>query len=214
MNGTTSTSITIGGAVNNDGTCKGTTYQENGQTWQDVVVVASIKIRVADYEARVKIDENEISLLGGVVCPYLKGYCFDTTLGEVTWENEALSHCGESLSLLFQGQAEIISNQFTTERILVIEDGTKVFAVTLMRRVTLCQIEIWQTEHPRILVMEEKQRNDIHLKMNILPHNADLMAYVNSKFLYVEQAYARKLDQLYTDTVHRRCLLQREILRN
>ncbi|XP_074041555.1 uncharacterized protein [Leptinotarsa decemlineata] len=53
----------------------------------------------------------------------------------------------------------------------------------------------------------------LNSKVKILPHNADLMAYVNSKFLYVEQAYNRKLDQLYTDTVHRRCIAQREILK-
>lgn len=52
-----------------------------------------------------------------------------------------------------------------------------------------------------------KKPDMLNSKINILPHNADLMAYVNSKFLYVEQAYTRKLDQLYTDTVHRRCLL-------
>ncbi|XP_044744749.1 uncharacterized protein LOC123306695 [Coccinella septempunctata] len=199
--------------VKTDGTCKGTTYQENGQTWQDVVITASVKIRVSDYEARVKIDKNEISLLGGVTCPYLKGYCFDTTLGEVTWENEPLATCEEALSLLYHGQADLVSNRVTSEQILVIEDSTKVFAVTLIKKVVTSQIEIWQTEHPRILVWQEARRDRIRPKMNILPHNADLMAYVNSKFLYVEQAYTRKLDQLYTDTVYRRCLLQREILR-
>ncbi|XP_045470212.1 uncharacterized protein LOC123677619 [Harmonia axyridis] len=214
LNGTTSASLTIGGALNSDGTCKGTTYQENGQSWQDVVIVASVKIKVSDYEAKVKIEENEISLLGGIVCPFMKGYCFDTTAGEVTWDSEPLTTCEESLSLLYLGRAERISNQITTEQFLVIEDSTKVFALTLIKKIMICQLEIWQTEHPRILVIEGKQRDKITPKINILPHNADLMAYVNSKFFYVEQAYNRKLDQLYTDTVHRRCLIQREILKN
>ncbi|KAG5869267.1 hypothetical protein JTB14_013890 [Gonioctena quinquepunctata] len=104
---------------------------------------------------------------------------------------------------------EEIKNQFTTEHIIFVGDNTGVFAVKSTEKVYLCQLEIWQTDHPRIPVIERKQKNHISPKINIPPHKADLMAYVNSKFLYVEQAYTRKLDQLYTDTVHRRCLIKR-----
>ncbi|KAG5871273.1 hypothetical protein JTB14_024343 [Gonioctena quinquepunctata] len=86
MNGTTTASLTLEGVVDPDGTCEGSTYHENGQVWKDVVIIATIKIQVTDYLAKMKLDENEISLIGGVVCPFLKGYCFDTNLGETTWE--------------------------------------------------------------------------------------------------------------------------------
>ncbi|CAG9815985.1 unnamed protein product [Phaedon cochleariae] len=86
MNGTTTATLTIGGSVDLDGSCQGSTYHENGQTWKNVVIIATIKIQVTDYLARVKMDENELVLSGGVICPFLKGYCFDTTLGEITWD--------------------------------------------------------------------------------------------------------------------------------
>ncbi|KAG5863984.1 hypothetical protein JTB14_031588 [Gonioctena quinquepunctata] len=90
MNGTTTASLTLEGVVDSDGTCEGSTYHENGQVWKDVVIIATIKIQVTDYLAKMKLDEDEISLIGGVVCPFLKGYCFDTNLGETTWEREIL----------------------------------------------------------------------------------------------------------------------------
>lgn len=45
--------------------------------------------------------------------------------------------------------------------------------------------------------------------MPMLPLNVNLMNYVNSKFLYIEQAYKRDIDRLYVDTIHRRCLMRR-----
>ncbi|KAG5879423.1 hypothetical protein JTB14_026514 [Gonioctena quinquepunctata] len=71
MNGTTTESLTQEGAVDSDGTCEGSTYHENEQVWKDVVIIATIKIQVTDYLAKMKLDENEISLIGGVVCPFL-----------------------------------------------------------------------------------------------------------------------------------------------
>lgn len=49
--------------------------------------------------------------------------------------------------------------------------------------------------------------------MSLSAHNTDLSVYYNSKLLYVEQAYKRKISQLHTDAVYRRCLAHREILR-
>lgn len=50
--------------------------------------------------------------------------------------------------------------------------------------------------------------------MTLLSHNTELTVYVNSKMLYIEQAYKRTLDSLYADAVYRRCLANREILKN
>ncbi|CAG9812855.1 unnamed protein product [Phaedon cochleariae] len=86
MNGSTTASLTILGSVDATGSCDGTIYHENGRTWKDVVIMASVKIQARDYEAKVNLNENEISLQGGVTCPFMKGYCFDTILGESVWD--------------------------------------------------------------------------------------------------------------------------------
>ncbi|KAG5887327.1 hypothetical protein JTB14_009021 [Gonioctena quinquepunctata] len=45
MNGTTTASLTLEGAVDSDGTCEGSKYHENGQVWKDVVIIATIGIQ-------------------------------------------------------------------------------------------------------------------------------------------------------------------------
>lgn len=214
MNGTTSVSMTIAGAVGVDGSCKGTIFHEQGQTWTDVVITASIKIQARDYLARVKMEENLVHLNGGVTCPFLAEYCFDTMEGEYVWKNGVQITCEDKLSLLYKGIAEIVKAKTNGERYVVIESGDKIFALTLIKRGILCQSQIWQTEHPRIIVWLEEEGNALDPVMEISPYNTDLMDYVNSKFLYVEQANKRNLEKLYLDTIYRRCLVHREVLKN
>ncbi|CAH1115810.1 unnamed protein product [Psylliodes chrysocephalus] len=214
MNGTTTASITLQGQLDDKGTCQGVTYQENGRLWTDVVIVAAVSIMTRDYDTSISLDENEIHLQGGVTCPYLKGYCFDSTYGETIWEQFNPPSCEDHLSSLYQGKGEKITNKITQEEIIVVEESTKLFALALQKRATLCGIEVWQTEHPRILVHVQENSKKINTPMLSLPQNVDLMSYINSKFLYSEQAYKRQLDKLYIDTVHRRCQTRREILKN
>ncbi|KAJ8980826.1 hypothetical protein NQ317_018406 [Molorchus minor] len=213
LNGTTTESVTLFGSLQTDGTCRGISYQENGKSWDNVVVAATVKIQVNDYFATVRLKENEISLKGGVVCPFLKGYCFDSTLGESTWDFQAQTDCQGHLSLLYEGKAEKVTNVQTKEQYMVVNQESKIFAVTIIKKIQLCSLEVWQTEHPKLLIVEGHIRA-FPISAVLLPQNTDLTLYVNSKFLYIEQAYKRDLESLYIDTIHRRCLLQREILKN
>ncbi|XP_074035285.1 uncharacterized protein [Leptinotarsa decemlineata] len=214
MNGSTSATLTLLGSIDTTGTCEGAIYHEKGRTWKDVVILVDVRIQAREYMAKVNINENEISMQGGITCQFMRGYCFDTILGESVWDSNFPTTCDDHLSLLYEGTAELISNRLTSEKFIVVEGELKIIALMLTRKEMLCNIEAWQTEHPRIVVVERQAGRNIRPAMNILPENTDLMAYVNSKFLYVEQSYKRGLDKLYIDTIHRRCQVRREILRN
>lgn len=214
MNGTTTASLTILGSVDESGSCQGTIYHELGRTWKSVIITASIKITATDYLARVKLDENEISLMSGVTCNYLKGYCFDTTFGETVWNENEFQACERQLSILYQGSATKITQKSNKKVYIVIEQEEKIFAVSYVKKTWQCGKEFWQTEHPKILVIEEAKEIFLQGSMKLLPQNTNLISYINSKFLYIEQAYKRDIEKLYIDTVYRRCLIQREILRN
>lgn len=216
MNGTTTASLTLLGSVDVTGSCDGATYHEAGRTWKNVVITAAVKIVTRDYLARVKLEENEISLIGGVTCPFLKGYCFDTTLGETVWQDDPTSSCDKYLSLVYRGRASKVEQKSSKELYVVIDKGDRIFALSLVKKTWICNQEVWQTEHPRLLVIDENegQRVFIQPQLELLPENTDLVSYVNSKFLYVEQSYKREINKLYTDTIYRRCLVHREVLRN
>lgn len=211
-NATTTASLTLHGRVDSSGSCDGTDYQENGMSWHNVIVVANVKIQIMDYYASVRLKENEVSLKGGIICVFLEAYCFDSTLGESTWNYEA-STCESQFSLLFDGQGEKVTNVLTEEQYIVVDKEPKIFAVTLLKKIQLCGSELWQTEHPQLLVLEGEGQV-FHPSTVILTQNTDMILYVNSKFLYVEQSYKRNLHTLYIDVVHRRCLMHREILKN
>lgn len=213
LNGTTTASITLQGSLDSTGSCDGVSYQENGMSWHNVVVTATVKIRIMDYLAMVKLKDNEISLKGGVTCPFLEHYCFDSTLGESTWSQMETAKCEGRLSLIYDGQAEKVTNILTGEQYIVVEKEPKIFAVTIVKQIHLCGLELWQTEHPQLLICEGRSQN-FKTSTVISTPDTDLMVYVNSKFLYVEQSYKRGLETLYVDTIHRRCLIQREILKN
>lgn len=213
LNGTTTASVTLYGRIDDDGTCEGVPYTEEGHNWSKIVMTASLKIVLKDYLARVKLDTNEISLKGGIVCPYINGYCVDSSDGEAVWSYEPTVTCGQEVSSLYEGTAEIVTSA-GADKIVIVEQAGKVFALALKKIIRLCGGEVWQTEHPKILVVETDNQTALQPKMKLLPNNVEMAVYVNSKLLYVEQSYKRAVNQLYVDTAHRRCLTRREIIRN
>lgn len=213
INGSSSISMTLEGTLNMDGSCTGVTYTEEDRTWNSVVVYANIKIELRSYLARVKLEDNEISLYGGVVCDYLSGYCIDSTYGETVWEYTPEHDCDKGLSLLYQGEAELVTHQ-QSPRVVVVEQKDKVFALSLLKMVSMCGVQVWQSEHPKVLVVERQLPHSLQPKLSITAENTDLTMYVNSKLLYIEQAYKRGVNSLYTDTVYRRCLVHREVIKN
>ena len=74
---------------------------------------------------------------------------------------------------------------------------------------------MWQSEHPRLLVIRKKYAIDYTpFSANSKNIDADLITYVNTKFLYVEQSFKRSISEMVAYTVHRICILHREILKN
>lgn len=215
-NSTNGGSVTIAGSLDMSGSCTGSSYTENGVTWDSVVVTASVKITVRDYFATLKLDQDEVSLQGGVVCSFLSGYCMDSINGESAWNPLVLPDCNR-YTILYQGRGHVVQHVNVTRpsKYLVIEEGDRVFALALGKADAVCGMRVWQTEHPRLMVTEVVI-NPFPKKWagKNIPENIDLTAYVNSKFLYMEQSLKTTIDRTYAYTIHRRCLLRREILKN
>lgn len=215
INSTTSLTLTLHGLITSDARCKGVSLSENGYTWEDVIVQAAIKITTRQYTAIVKLDDNEIKLQNGLICPFLAGYCIDSTNGETTWEVANDDSCGKGLTQLYKGKASLVTHKKQDNlKILVVEQDSNIFALSLQKTTTLCGNTIWQTEHPKILVLLNAFLEFSSMSKTILPQNTDLSIYINSKLLYTEQAYKRSVEKTYSNIVHRKCLLNREILRN
>ena len=216
-NATTSISLTLAGKVDNNHNCEGAQYIEDGRKWDNVVVQAEVRVTLQDYLTKVALDDNEIHLQNGVKCPFLNGYCMDTNNGESTWEQNFPQTC-KQFNVLHEGLAEFVTEKSKLQngqQYVVVEEKAKVFAIQLIKREKLCGVHMWQSEHPRLLVLRKKYAIDYTpFTANSRTHDADLITYVNTKFLYVEQSFKRSINELIAYAVHRRCLLHREILKN
>lgn len=213
-NGTTRSSATLSGKVSKDGSCSGGTYTEDGQSWENVYVVAALEIKLMDYWANVRAEENTISLQGGVACSFLEGYCFDSTVGEAVWNPNDGGQCEAELNMLYEGTASRIMEKATRKEYVVVENNDRTFALALYKQREVCYQIVWQTEHPRLVVQIGDDARSARIKTRKSAQNVDLTAYINSKFLYVEQSRKRENSYMYQDVLKRLCRLKREVLEN
>ena len=216
-NATMSISLTLAGKIDSKHNCEGAPYIEDGRKWDNALVQAEVKVTLQDYYTKVTLDENEIHLQNGIKCPFLIGYCMDTINGESTWEQNFPQMC-KQFTILYEGLAEIVTERNKLQngnQYVVVEEKDKVFAIQLIKKEKLCGVYMWQSEHPRLLVIRKKYAIDFTpFTANSRTQDADLITYVNTKFLYVEQSFKRSINEMVAYTVHRRCILHREILKN
>ena len=104
LNGTTEASPTLAGQLTPTGQCQGVQYTDGGITYEDVVVIAAISIKLMDYTATANVDEDAVTLRTGTICRYKEKYCFDDQAGEVTWEANPIDRCSATgIDVLFYG---------------------------------------------------------------------------------------------------------------
>lgn len=94
--------------------------------------------------------------------------------------------CSEELSKLYEGSADLITTkEDNLEKYVVVEHGDKIFALTVKDTRKVCDEDVWQSEHPKIIIINKQQHRKLPAKMTLLPQNTDLTTYMNSKLLYI-----------------------------
>lgn len=81
-NSTSTRSITLAARTSVDGRCSGTQYSDPYGTWDSVVVQATVKVTLRDFEASIRRSSDEIILSSGLHCKVAAGTCLDTDGGE------------------------------------------------------------------------------------------------------------------------------------
>lgn len=215
-NQTTTRPITLAGVLHQDGSCSGTTYSDPYGTWEEVVVLATIKITLQDYTADVKINSNRILLRSGVTCALNTLHCTDIDGGNTYWNPMPTDTCKFSTyGVLYQGLAKKLTDPVNTGSQIVYSITTEgtVFALAKRDAYTVCGYTLQRTEHPKLMVYETTPTSGIFKKESSLA-NLNIFTYMNSKFVYVERHIRTQMRELYRNLLMQQCQLEQQILRN
>lgn len=216
INGITQVSQTLHGSLKTAGDCKGTDFEFENKTYKDVIVTASITVKLNTYRTVINTDEKIVHLRSGITCDSNSRYCFDDSGAEVTWMPKAFQKCEtDAIDVLYEGEASILTVNQTDSKYVIVKTNNRVFALQLTKVDSLCNQQIWHTEHSRILVIFDNPFGFYYKKNNtLLSQNVDLMAQISSKLLYLEISMNEKIENLIFDAITKRCHLRKSILKN
>ena len=189
-NSTTTRSVTMAGAASVDG---GTQYSDPFGTWDNVVVQASVKITLANYDATVSLTTGKIILQSGTHCTLIDGFCIDIDGNSAYWKTEPTDSCNfNRYDVLYEGKATKLTTQ----------------------NQSLCGYTLIRTEHPKLFILETQRGESFAVQRKISVSNLDIFPYINSKFIYVEKHVKLQMRNLYKDILTQRCNLERQVLQN
>jgi len=216
-NSSDSRPATLAGKLGSDGSCSGSAYSDPYGSWTDVIVLATIKFTLQDYEATVRLNNNRVILRSGVTCELGATHCVDVEGGDTYWRPVptegtcALSNYG----VLYEGFAEVLTDTTAQQPQIVysLNSQETIFALTSKGTYLLCGYTLTRTEHPKLLIFETTPGNRVFSKQ-YRPENLDIFTYMNSKFVYVEKHVRTQISQLYRNVLQQQCNLEQRVLKN
>ena len=191
-------SITVAGHLATGGTCKGTTYNDENDNYEDVIVTAKIEINYSESRASVDKARNKLILASGTVCLFPEGGCMESDDTVVYWTPAPQSSCKfEGYSVLFEGMgAKIASDNSSTIYFGNSSDGIQ-FGLAATGKESLCGYLIIKTEHPRMFILESTGNNNFRGITTLQIHNVLSTAYFNTKISYLSRHVSTQFNKLY-----------------
>lgn len=214
-NGTLSTSLVLAGKIyQHNGGCKGGVWSENGVTWEDVYVSASVSITLKDYWAEASTNGEVVKLQSGYECKLSEQNCIDPENGFTIWEDDYKDNTCENdnYELVYKG----FSNKTTInieneESVLYSVSNDIAFSLLIKTKTFVCGHEAYQTEHPKLKIIEHNGF-ELQFKKSDDPFNLNLFTYINSKFTFLERHTKSQLTSLHKALLLNQCELDRTIL--
>jgi len=183
----------------------------------DVVVLATIKFTLQDYETTVRLNNNRVILRSGVTCELGVTHCVDVEGGDTYWRSVPTEGtCALSnYSALYDGFAEVLTDSIAQQPQIIysLNSQDTVFTLTSKGTYLLYGYTLTRTEHSKLVIFETSPGNRVFSKQ-YHSENLDIFTYVNSKFVYVEKHVRTQISQLYRNVLQQQCNLEQRVLKN
>lgn len=211
----------IRGRVNHDGDCTGETFKTDKYEWDNVLVQAKYKIVLSEGMAIANSRDNVIILPTGTRLRLSDSYGIDSHKGEIIlWKFNKQTNCDTNdYDTLYEGPATLITSKNLSIQprkykhfYFLVESDKITFALQKLNLDYACHIPVFQTEHPRLFILVDQENIPFFHTKPISTYNTDLMAYINTKFVYIQNIIKASITSMYIDLVTKQCNLERQIL--
>lgn len=210
-NSTTTTTVILPEKITNDWSCQGTYYTDPYDSWDNVVVQATLKITIMDYSATSHIQDNQISLLSGTQCSLNARTYLDLSDGYTYCNMMPQDTCHfDRYAVLYEGYANTLQDKsFQYPEIIysvVAQDIS--FAFIIQERHPVCVYQLIktpQTVHPRRWKRSLCQKTKIHKDSRPGPFHLHQQQ--------VRVCRTPQMNSLNKDILFHRCKLQQKLLR-
>jgi hypothetical protein len=217
VNSTVIRSQVFAGEVSNTGSCERAGYYNDPYgEFHKVIVTGYVTFRLEERFEPVDINANKIKLQSGTTCLFSETKCDDSYFGYAFWNAIPIGSCQDhSYTQLYKGPATVINERDNENRPLYVVDSHEItFAFKDLGAINNCNYRLIRTEHPRIFIVREEDKDDFPAVHDKDVNNFDIFAYVNSKFIFTERHIKGQMNRLYHDILMKQCQLERKILAN
>jgi len=142
----------------------------------------------------------------------------DSQKGEIIWKYNQPTNCDTNdYDTLYEGPATLITskqsqNSYNEIQTFLVESDKIAFALQKLNVDYACHIPVFRTEHPRLLILTDQANIPFFHTKPLSTYNTDLMAYINTKFVYIQNILQATVTSMYIDLVIKQCHLERNIL--
>lgn len=153
-------STTLAGKIGQDGTCVGTQYADPYGTWDNVVVIGGVRVKLQEYLPRLNINTGRINLRSGISCDISDTGCVDIEGGNSYWNRLPPDQCQfSSYDMLYDGPRNRISSEDDDDSriIYTVTKGDTRFALAQRGVISICGYTIVRMEHPRLFIFEGRK---------------------------------------------------------
>ncbi|VVC45572.1 Hypothetical protein CINCED_3A014594 [Cinara cedri] len=173
INQTTLVPHTSGGALDREGNC------------EEGIATANNK-------------ENILILPSGSRLKLSDSYGLDQYKGGIVWQIEHQECNIREFDVLYDGEASLVkaTTYNSNTESFIVETNHTAISLKKLSLSYACNIPVYKTDNPQLLIIADQNYADSFTPKQITPFSADLLSYLNTKFVYLEFTVKRTTTKL------------------